>query len=110
MVDRVHKELTEEDIKKIADTYHSWRGDKDCKKKYEDIQGFCHSAKKDEIESHGYILTPGRYVGAEEVEDDGEDFDEKMNALTVKLKEQVAESQKLSKEIFKNLKVLGYGE
>jgi type I restriction enzyme M protein len=110
MVDRVHKELTETDIQTIADTYHSWRGDKDCKKKYADIQGFCHSARKDEIKSHNFVLTPGRYVGAEEIEDDGEDFDEKMNALTAKLKEQVAESSKLSKEIFKNLKVLGYGE
>jgi type I restriction enzyme M protein len=108
MVDRVHKELDEETIKKIADTYHSWRGD--CKHKYEDIQGYCHSAPKKEIDSHNYVLTPGRYVGAEEIEDDGEDFDEKMNALTAKLKEQVTESQKLSKEIFKNLKVLGYGE
>ncbi|MBN1519596.1 MAG: SAM-dependent DNA methyltransferase [Spirochaetales bacterium] len=110
MVDRVHKELTEADIEKIVDTYHAWRGGKDSKKKYEDIQGFCHSAEKDEIKSHGYVLTPGRYVGAEEVEDDGEDFDEKMQHLTAKLKEQVTESQKLSKQIFKNLKVLGYGE
>lgn len=110
MVDRVHKELTEEDISRIADTYHSWRGDKDCKKKYEDIQGYCHSADKAEIEKNGFVLTPGRYVGAEEVEDDCEDFHETMKALTAKLKEQVAESQKLSKEIFKNLKVLGYGE
>jgi type I restriction enzyme M protein len=110
MVDRTHKELTESDIKRITDTYHSWRGDKNCKQKYQDIQGYCHSAKKDEIKSHNYVLTPGRYVGAEDVEDDGIDFDEKMIALTEKLKSQVKESQKLSKEIFKNLKVLGYGE
>lgn len=110
MVDRVHKELDEEAISKIVDCYHSWRGDKDCKKKYEEIQGFCHSATLDEIKGHNYVLTPGRYVGAEEAEDDGEDFDEKMKHLTAKLKEQVAESSKLSKEIFKNLKVLGYGE
>lgn len=110
MVDRVHKELDEEDISKIVDCYHAWRGDKDCKKKYEEIQGFCHSATLDEIKGHNYVLTPGRYVGAEEVEDDGEDFNEKMKHLTAKLKEQVAESSKLSKEIFKNLKVLGYGE
>lgn len=110
MVDRVHKELLEADIEKLVNTYHAWRGDADCQRKYEDIQGFCHSAKREEIESHGYVLTPGRYVGAEEVEDDGEDFDEKMNHLTAKLKEQVAQSEQLSKEIFKNLKVLGYGE
>ena len=110
MVDRVHKELDEDAIGKIVECYHAWRGDKDCKRKYEEIQGFCHSATIDEIKGHNYVLTPGRYVGAEEVEDDGEDFDEKMNHLTAKLKEQVAESSKLSKEIFKNLKVLGYGE
>ncbi len=110
MVDRVHKELLETDIEKIVNTYHVWRGDADCVQKYEDIQGFCHSAKRVEIESHGYILTPGRYVGAEEVEDDGEDFNEKMDNLTFKLKEQVTQSEQLSKEIFKNLKVLGYGE
>jgi len=110
MVDRTHKEFTEEDIQKIVGTYHAWRGDKDCKKKYEEIQGFCHSTTLDEIKGHNYVLTPGRYVGAEEVEDDGEDFDEKMKHLTAKLKEQVAESSKLLKEIFKNLKVLGYGE
>lgn len=110
MVDRVHKELLEADIEKLVNTYHAWRGDADCSQKYEDIQGFCHSAKREEIESHGYVLTPGRYVGAEEVEDDDKDFDEKMNLLTAKLKEQVAQSEQLSKEIFKNLKVLGYGE
>src|SRR5205807_6042837 len=58
----------------IADTYHAWRGDKDCEKKYADEPGFCKGATLDEIRHHGYILTPGRYVGAAEVEDDGEPF------------------------------------
>jgi type I restriction enzyme M protein len=110
MVDRVHRELTEIDIQKLTDTYHSWRGDKSCNKKYQDIQGFCHSANKDEIKSYNCFLTPGRYVGAEEIEDDDEDFEKKMQDLTEELKKQVAQSGKLSKEIFKNLKVLYDGE
>jgi type I restriction enzyme M protein len=92
LIDRVHRELSEEDIQKIADTYHAWRGDKQCKKKYEDIPGFCKSASLDEIRQHGHVLTPGRYVGAEAIEDDGEPFDEKMQRLTATLKEQCAES------------------
>ncbi len=71
MIDRVHRELTEEDIRKIADTYHAWRGDK-AAGDYEDISGFCRSATLDDIRHHNHILTPGRYVGAAEVEDDGE--------------------------------------
>jgi type I restriction enzyme M protein len=76
LVDRVHRELSDDDIAKIADTYHRWRGDG--AGKYEDVAGFCKSATTDEIASHQFVLTPGRYVGAEEVEDDGEPFDEKM--------------------------------
>ncbi len=69
MIDRVHRELTDEDIRKIADTYHAWRGDKDCAQKYEDVPGLCKSATLDDIRHHNHILTPGRYVGAAEVED-----------------------------------------
>ncbi|MBF0290636.1 MAG: SAM-dependent DNA methyltransferase [Nitrospinae bacterium] len=108
LIDRVHRELTSEDITRIASTYHAWRGEKDAGK-YADIPGFCKSAKTEEIAAHGYVLTPGRYVGAEEVEDDDEPFDDKMKHLTAKLKEQCAESAKLDKMIWANLKELGYG-
>jgi type I restriction enzyme M protein len=108
MTDRVHRELTIADIHKIADTYHAWRGDKDTKNKYADVLGFCKSATLEEIRSHGHVLTPGRYVGAEEVEDDGEPFADKMKRLTATLKAQFEESGKLEKEIQNNLKQLGF--
>ena len=81
MVDRTHRELTDEDIARIAGTYHAWRGEKEAGK-YEDVAGFCKSATLDEIRKHGHVLTPGRYVGAEAQEDDGEPFEEKMKRLT----------------------------
>ncbi len=107
LVDRVHRELSDEDIARIARTYHAWRGEKGAGK-YEDVAGFCKSAKLEEIASHGYVLTPGRYVGAEEAETDGEPFDAKMKRLTRTLSEQLAEGHKLEKEIRKNLASLGY--
>jgi len=109
LVDRTHRELTDEDIAKIAGTYHAWRGEKGADD-YEDVAGFCKSAKKDEVEKHGFVLTPGRYVGAEELEDDGEPFDEKMARLVATLDEQFKESARLEKVIRKNLGALGYGE
>jgi type I restriction enzyme M protein len=108
LVDRVHRELTDADIAKIADTYHAWRGDKGAGS-YEDVPGFCKSATTTEIAGHGYVLTPGRYVGAEEVEDDGEPFEEKMSRLVAELNAQFAESAKLEEAIRVNLEVLGYG-
>ena len=108
LIDRVHRELTDEEINRIADTYHSWRGDKDTKGKYKDIPGFCKSTTSEEIASHGFVLTPGRYVGAEEVEDDGEPFEEKMQRLTTTLSEQFAKSAKLDRAIQKNLRGLGF--
>ncbi len=110
MTDRTHKELTADDIRKVTGTYHAWRGDKECKAKYADVPGFCKSAVLDEIRSHGHVLTPGRYVGTEDVEDDGEPFNKKMKRLTATLREQFAESAKLEKAIRKNLEGLGYGE
>lgn len=107
LVDRTHREFAEEEITRIAQTYHAWRGEKGAGK-YEDVSGFCKSATTEEIASHGHVLTPGRYVGAEEIEDDGEAFEEKMRRLTAKLDEQFKESARLEKAIRKNLKGLGY--
>ncbi len=109
MVDRTRKELTDEDVARIANTYHAWRGEKSAGK-YEDVLGFCKSASLEEIRKHGHVLTPGRYVGAEVYEDDGEPFEEKMKRLTGALLEQFAESSRLEKEILKNLKSLGFGQ
>lgn len=109
LVDRVHRELSDEDIQKIADTYHAWRGDKDCQVKYDDVPGFCMSATLDDIRHHGHILTPGRYVGAAEVEDDGEPFEDKMARLTAELKQQTTESSRLDQLIWANLEDIGYG-
>jgi type I restriction enzyme M protein len=108
LVDRVHRELTEDDLKKIVSTYHAWRGDKGAGT-YADVAGFCKSATAAEIAAHGHVLTPGRYVGAEEVEDDGEPFEEKMPRLVAELQAQFAESAKLEKAINANLRGLGYG-
>ncbi|MBS3061554.1 MAG: SAM-dependent DNA methyltransferase [Candidatus Diapherotrites archaeon] len=105
MIDRRHRELTTEDIQKIASTYHAWRN-KDGK--HQDIKGFCKSISLKEIEKQGFILTPGRYVGTEEIEDDCEPFEEKMKRLTNELKMQFEESKRLEKEIEKNLKGIGF--
>ncbi len=117
MIDRVHRELTDDDLAKIAGTYHAWRGDKLALSvvegdagKYEDVPGFCKAAKLDDIRKHGHVLTPGRYVGAEAAEDDGEPFEEKMKRLTATLREQQKEAAKLDSAIAANLKELGYGE
>ncbi len=108
LVDRIHRELTDDDIGRIAGTYHAWRGDKG-PAKYEDVPGFCRSATTDEITGHGYVLTPGRYVGAEAAEDDDEPFEEKMKRLTAKLEEQFGVSARLEEAIRKNLRGLEYG-
>jgi type I restriction enzyme M protein len=118
LIDRIHRELKEEEIYRIADTYHQWKldlgqlideADKrgaclDLAPPYADLPGFCRSVKLEEIRSHDYVLTPGRYVGAAEIEDDGEPFEQKMNRLTATLEEQFAESAKLEKAIRGNLK------
>jgi type I restriction enzyme M protein len=110
MIDRVHRELTKEDIHKIADTYHAWRGDGDSAIEYEDAPGFCKAATRDDIRGHSHILTPGRYVGAAKVEEDDEPFEEKMERLTATLREQIEQSAELDKTILANLEELGYGE
>ncbi|SDY76457.1 type I restriction enzyme M protein [Proteiniborus ethanoligenes] len=146
MIDRRHRELTDEDIRKIADTYHRWRNEASHSEQseesiyytsrgelsspgkkveneelplvaeggviyggYEDIKGFCYSATIEEIREHEYILTPGRYVGIEEVEDDGIPFEDKMENLTSELSELFAKSKRLEEEIRKNLGGIGYG-
>ncbi len=118
LIDRVHRELTDADIARIASTYHAWRGDPltpsplagegGGEGAYQDTPGFCKSADLDLIKQHGYVLTPGRYVGAEEIEDDGEPFEEKMTHLAAELNGQFAESAKLEKQIKQNLANLGY--
>jgi len=132
LIDRVHRELTEEDIEKIVSTYHAWlglpspnsfpngrgqgegaqlgrragdEGNPARVANYEDVAGFCRSANTEDIASHSWVLTPGRYVGAEEVEDDGEPFEEKMPRLVAELHGQFAESAKLESQIKRNFEV-----
>jgi type I restriction enzyme M protein len=104
MATRKNRELTEEESKKIYSTYHSWRDNKN----YEDIEGFCKTASIEEIRSHDYVLTPGRYVGIEEIEDDGIPFEVKMGKLTSELFDLFKESRELEEKIKKNLKGIGY--
>jgi type I restriction enzyme M protein len=107
MVDRVHRELTDADIAKIAGTYHAWRGDKDAGE-YADMPGFCKSATLDDIRKHGYVLTPGRYVGAGAAAEDYEPFDDKMQRLVANLRQLQAEAAKLDTLIAVSLRELGY--
>lgn len=103
MVDRKHRDFTEEDIQKLADTFTSFQ-----EGTLEEVKGFCAIADLEEIAKQDYILTPGRYVGIEEVEDDGEPFDEKMKRLTSELSEMFEKSHELEEEIRKNLEAIGY--
>jgi type I restriction enzyme M protein len=107
MVDRTHRELTDNDIARIARTYHAWRGEEGAGD-YDDIPGFCKSARTEQIAEHGYVLTPGRYVGAADAENDGEPFDEKMKRLTAELRQQFAESARLEEKVEANLRALGF--
>jgi type I restriction enzyme M protein len=118
MVDRTHRELTDEDITRIADTYHAWRGEKVSPSplagegrgegEYQDIPGFCKSAPLEEVRKHGHVLTPGRYVGAEAQEIEAEPFDEKMRRLAGQLNEYLAEGVTLDQAIRANLAALGF--
>jgi len=108
LVDRVHRELSDEDVAKISGTYHAWRGDKGAAS-YADVPGFCKGAKLEDIRKHGHVLTPGRYVGAGAAEEDDEPFEEKMKRLGATLREQQAEAAKLDAAIAANLKELGFG-
>ncbi len=109
MKDRVLRDFTADDIRRVADTFHAWQMEKEGGEGYEDVPGFCYSASVDDIRKHEHVLTPGRYVGAEAQEEDGEVFADKMARLTAQLAEQFAENAKLEGEIRKNLAGLGYG-
>ena len=106
LTDRVHRDLSNEDIAQIADTYHAWKEGK----KYEDVAGFCKSVTFEEIRVQGYVLTPGRYVGAAELEEDDEPFEQKMARLTKELEVQFEESGKLENIILANFKRLENGK
>ncbi len=105
MIDRTQRELAPEDIAEVAGAYHAWRGDKGAAK-YEDVAGFCKSATLDEVRGHEHVLTPGRYVGAEEVEDDGEPFEEGFPKLVAKLEEQFAAASQQQARIVERLRAL----
>ena len=105
MVNRTNKNLSPEDIAKLSDTYHAWHQGKG----YEDVSGFCKSASIEEIRAHGHVLTPGRYVGAEDVEEDDEAFEDKMPRLAAALRERFAKRAALEKKVNKNLEGMGYG-
>ncbi|QUI68354.1 class I SAM-dependent DNA methyltransferase [Pseudoalteromonas sp. M8] len=108
MVSRVHKELTTDDITEIARTYHAWRGEKK-DGEYQDKAGYSKSATLEEIKANDFVLTPGRYVGAADLEDDGIPFEVKMKKLSQTLYSQMEQSEELDKAIRQNLEVLGYG-
>jgi type I restriction enzyme M protein len=98
MVDRVHRDLTSEEIANIARTYHAWRGETDSGR-YEDTPGFCKSVTLEEIRKHEHVLTPGRYVGAEQSGNDSEPFEQKIGHLIARLDECFAESRRLEETI-----------
>lgn len=105
MIDRRHRELGNDDVTKIAETYHNWRNTNGG---YEDIKGFCKSANIEEIREHEYVLTLGRYVGIEDAEDDGIPFEEKMDNMTAELSELFKRSRHVEEDIRKNLKKIGF--
>jgi len=107
LVDRTHRELTDEDVATVAGTYHAWRGDP-AARQYQDISGFCMAVSTDEIRKHGHVLTPGRYVGAAAAEEDDEPFEEKMERLVAELGRQQAEAANLDASIAASLEGLGY--
>jgi type I restriction enzyme M protein len=106
LVDRTRRELSDADIARIADTYHAWRGEKDAGG-YEDVPGFCKAARVEEVRSHNHVLTPGRYVGAADADEDDMPFAERFAGLQVELAAQFAEADKLSALIKTKLKEIG---
>lgn len=108
MIDRTQRELSAGDVEKIASAYHAWRGDNGAGE-YEDVAGFCKSASLEELRTHLHLLTPGRYVGSSEPENNSESFDEDMKRLTGKLERQMTDGARLSQEIRRYLHRIGYG-
>ena len=108
MVDRTHRELSDEDIARIADAYHAWRA-RAPKTPYQDVLGFCKSATLDDVRAHNHVLTPARYVGVAPQPDDDEPFQEKMTRLAAEWREQRTEARRLDAAIAKNLAALGFG-
>jgi type I restriction enzyme M protein len=106
LTDRTHRELPADEVARMARTYHAWRGEPEAGP-YADVPGFCKAATLEEIAAHGFVLTPGRYVGAEDAEDDGEPFEEKMGRLVAKLEEQFAEATRLETKIQAALRGFG---
>ena len=104
MVTRRLRELSVEDIKKIANTYHNYQNDEN----YNNIKGFCYSATTEEIETNDFVLTPGRYVGIEDNQVDDIPFEEKMKSIISELSKQFKESHRLEEEIKKNMRAIGY--
>ena len=109
MVDRTHRELTDEDIARIADTYHAWRGEEGAGD-YADVPGFCKAASLEEVSKHGHMLTPGRYVGAAPQEEDDEPFEDRMKRLVAQLRGQQDKAAELDVAIKANLAALGFGK
>ncbi len=119
MISRTQKELTAEDILQIGSTYHSWKQDSSSpsgrsgdegQSSYENIPGYCYSAALEDMRKHDYVLTPGRYVGAADIEDDGIPFETKMTEMSQTLFQQMAEAADLDATIRQNMKGLGYEE
>ena len=107
MVDRTHRELTDEDVSRIADTYHAWRSH-DATDTYQDVLGFCKSTRLEDVSRYDYVLTPGRYVGVEPPEEDHEPFEDIMGRLAAEWREQVVEARQLDATIEANLRSLGF--
>ena len=107
MVDRKHKELTDDDVRRISETYHSWRGETG-NTRYEDTLGFCKSVLIEDMEAKGWALTPGRYVGVEKEVEDTEPFHDKMEKLVAELSSQTDRSRELDEQIKKNLERVGF--
>ena len=105
MTDRTHKDLSADDIAEIADTYHAWRGEVESGK-YADEAGFCAAVTLDQIADHGHVLTPGRYVGAVESDDDGEPLDEKIDRLRREIREGFAQRKVLQVKVLDALDML----